>query len=98
MLREGRPVSWEDTELIVEVGGPTRAVMEHRREEVEGLLRRVAGRKVSLVIRAPAGEGGESDAAPPASAEELAREHPLVKHAIDLFGGRVERAYFKKPQ
>lgn len=98
MLGEARPLAWSGGELTVEIGGPTRAVVEHRRDEVEALLRRLAGRKVALVIRQPAAEGEESDAPPPASAEDLAREHPLVKHAIELFGGRVERAYLKKQQ
>jgi hypothetical protein len=96
MLREGRPVEWRGFELVVEIASPTRAVLEHRREEVEGMLRRAAGKKVALVVRPPPGEGEQSDAPPPASAEQLAREHPLVKHAMEAFGGRVETAYFKK--
>jgi hypothetical protein len=98
MLREGRAIAWDERDLVVEVDGPTRAVLEHRREEVEALLRRAAGRKVTLVVRAPAGEAQQAEAPAPASAEDVAREHPLVKHAIDLFGGRVGTAYFKKQQ
>ncbi|MCC7387262.1 MAG: hypothetical protein IT431_00695 [Phycisphaerales bacterium] len=96
MLRAATPVSWEGQTLTVELGGPMRAVLQHRAEEIEKLLRGIAGRKITLEIREPEGADDAEKAERPPDATLLAMEHPLVKQAIELFGGRVDRAYYKK--
>lgn len=97
LLGAGRPTSWSGGVLTVEVAGPMRSVVEHRREEIESLLRRAAGRKVSLEVCASevSEEGPRAIVADPV---QMAREHPLVRQAMELFGGRVDTAYFKKKQ
>lgn len=96
MLRAATPVSWEGQTLTVELGGPMRAVLQHRAEEIEKLLRGIAGRKITLDIREPEGAGDAERAERPPDATILAMEHPLVKQAMELFGGKVDRAYYKK--
>lgn len=98
MLSAATPVSWEGQTLTVELGGPMRAVLQHRAEEIEKLLRGLAGKKVTLVIRGPEGAGQAEQIERPPDAEVVARDHPLVKRAMELFGGQVERAYYKKKQ
>lgn len=97
MLSAATPVTWEGNELTVEIGGPMRAVLDHRREEIEKLLRRIASKKVSLTIRVPEGIEEQPDERPP-DPQTLAEEHPLVREAMDLFGGHVERAAFRRKQ
>lgn len=95
MLSAATPVAWEGSELTVEIGGPMRAVLDHRREEIEKLLRRIASRKVTLTIRVPEGiEQQPTDLAP--DPQTLAEEHPLVQEAMKLFDGRVEQAFLRK--
>lgn len=96
MLRAAKPLRWEGQTLTVELGGPMRAVLHHRAEEIEKLLRGLAGKKVTLDIREPEGEGEAGTVERPPDASVVAMEHPLVKQAIELFGGKVERAYYKK--
>ncbi len=96
MLRAATPVKWEGQTLTVELGGPMRAVLQHRAEEIEKLLRGIAGRKITLEIREPDGAGDAEKAERPPDATVLAMEHPLVKQAMELFGGKVDRAYYKK--
>lgn len=98
MLRAARPLRWEGQTLTVELGGPMRAVLQHRAEEIEKLLRGLAGRKVTLEIREPEGAEETDMIERPPDASVVAMEHPLVKQAMELFGGKVERAYYKKKQ
>ncbi|MBK7403485.1 MAG: hypothetical protein IPJ41_02335 [Phycisphaerales bacterium] len=62
LLGAGHPLEWREGRLAVEVAGPMRSVVEHRREELEVLLRRAAGRKVTLEVVAP--EEAENTPAP----------------------------------
>ena len=95
MLSAATPIAWEGNELTVEIGGPMRAVLDHRREEIEKLLRSIASKKVTLTIRVPEGiEKQPTDTTP--DAQTLAEEHPLVREAMELFGGHVERAMIRK--
>ena len=96
MLRAARPIKWEGPTLTVELAGPVRAVLQHRAEEIEKLLRTIAGRKVTLDIREPEDTGKTDSKAPLPDPKMLAMEHPLVRQAMELFGGKVERAYYKK--
>lgn len=95
MLSAATPVTWEGNELTVEIGGPMRAVLDHRREEIEKLLRRIASKKITLTIRVPEGIEQQPTDLPP-DAQALAEEHPLVREAMELFDGRVERAMLRK--
>ncbi len=96
MLRAATPIAWKDQTLTVELASPMRAVLGHRAEEIEKLLRSIAGCKVLLDIREPESTGDTAQAEPPLDPKTLAAEHPLVKHAMNLFNGRVERASLKK--
>ena len=98
MLSAATPVSWEGQTLTVELGGPMRSVLQHRAEEVEKLLRGIAGKKVVLEIREPEEAGKTVTPELPPDPKVLAQDHPLVKQAMELFGGKVERAYYKKKQ
>lgn len=94
MLGAARPVSWSRGVLRVEIGGPMRAVLEHRAEEIEKLLRPLARRKVRLEIREPAGEPEQKTEQGP-DAQTVAEQHPLVREAMELFNARVERARWR---
>ncbi len=96
MLQAARPIRWEGQTLTVELAAPMRAVLEHRAEEIEKLLRGIAGRKVVLEVREPEASGDADRAEPPPDAATLAKQHPLVQQAMELFGGKVERAYYKQ--
>ncbi|MDQ7013901.1 MAG: hypothetical protein Q9O74_08410 [Planctomycetota bacterium] len=95
MLSAATPITWEGNELTVEIGGPMRAVLDHRREEIEKLLRSIASKKVTLTIRVPEGIQEQPADLPP-DPQTIAEEHPLVREAMELFDGRVERAAFRK--
>lgn len=95
MLSAATPVAWEGGELTVEIGGPMRAVLDHRKEEIEKLLRSIASRKITLTLRVPEGIEQQTTDLPP-DAQALAEEHPLVREAMELFNGRVERAILRK--
>ncbi len=96
MLRTATPISWEGTDLTVELASPVKAVLEHRRDEIEKLLRSIALRKVRLLIQEPESAGETTETDLPPDAKTLAEEDELVKHAMDLFNGRVKRAHLKK--
>jgi len=62
------------------------AYARQRSEQIAGIFRQAMGRAVKVTL-----EGDDDQPAPAASGtqDREAMEHPLVKQAIDLFGGRV---------
>lgn len=61
------------------------AYARQRSEQIAGIFRQALGRAVKVTL-----EGDDDETpAPTSDADREALEHPLVKQALDLFGGRV---------
>lgn len=62
------------------------AYARQRSEQIAGIFKQVMGRAVKVTL-----EGDDDKPAPAVTGtqDREAMEHPLVKQAIDLFGGRV---------
>lgn len=93
LLAELRLVALEPGLAIVEATDPAMGpVAQSRAPELEAIFAKVAGRPVALRVR---GVGGprmadqQSVAGPAAAPAAPVHEHPLVKKAIEVLGGRV---------
>ena len=100
IVEDLRLVSLSGGAAVVQAGGLA-AMARSAQKEIEDLLTKAAGRKITLTIqtadaaRAPAAEGtpGAASTAPAAAAAPGTdiRQHPLVKQAEALLGARVVR-------
>ena len=96
LLRKGKPVSLENNTLTVEVEGASRSMLERQTSEIETLLRKVAQKKITLVVRAVEMASAEPETTKPQiDLVDLAQQQPLVQHAIKVFHGRVESAFVR---
>jgi hypothetical protein len=84
MLAELAPTTLDGNALMLSPAANAALAAERMRGDIEALARRLTGVDVSVVISKPDAPAG----GPIASVESVA-EHPLVKHAVELFGGRV---------
>lgn len=84
MLAELAPATLEHNALLLSPAANAALAAERMKGDIEALARRLTGIDLSVAIAKP--QAPAEEAAP--STEAIA-EHPLVKQAVELFGGRV---------
>jgi hypothetical protein len=66
-------------------------------DELANLLRRLAGTEIRVIIAEPVAVEAAEVANPQDDAVRIA-EHPLIRHAVELFGGKVVGRQVRKKQ
>lgn len=102
-LLDGASVtSWSDAAVVLRPGPGGAGLMRSAIKDVEEVFTRAAGRPLTVSIEAQSGPPVESQAGTPLASRPAApvgdvRQHPLVKRAEELFGGRVVRVDPRRP-
>lgn len=109
LLEQMRVESWIDDRVIVLVGPRVLGLAQRSAEALAELFSSAAGRALTLDLRpgadvspvppSPVAQrvAGAANAAAAADAA-AAREHPVVKKAVELFGARIVRVKPRRPQ
>lgn len=100
LLPDMQPQRVLEGELLVQTHPSLLLASRGVADELRMLVRRLTGADLRIVVQAPEPAPDATAAAQPdpqADAQRIA-EHPLIKHAVELFGGKIVGRQVRKRQ